>query len=262
MFKLLRKKQKIENSLPDNEEIYQLKREISILRGVQEAMPDPYYVRDMDYNIILWPKAIQDLTGYSEEEAKRIKCFNIFKAEVCKDCPTQKCVMTRQFLKDALVDIYRKNGEKVIALVSNAGVYDEGGQPIGAVEIIKDNTNYYTLMGSIIVHAEQLSAVSQQLAASGEEVAALSNELNNQSAEVFNSSIAVQNKSENGTHFAYKVKDNMTEISRSMGKSVEGIELLRQKSEVIINIVTAIASQTNLLALNASIEAARAGEAG
>jgi hypothetical protein len=30
---------------------------IAQLEGVQSAMPDPYYVRDMDYNIVIWPES-------------------------------------------------------------------------------------------------------------------------------------------------------------------------------------------------------------
>lgn len=65
-----------------------------LLKGIQSAMPDPYFARDIDYNIVVWPQAIQELTGYSEEEAKKIKCGDLFKATVCQDCPTQKASIT------------------------------------------------------------------------------------------------------------------------------------------------------------------------
>ena len=272
MFNIFAGKKQSSSVVESGSEKVEENQELSILKGIQAAMPDPYYVRDMEYNVIFWPKAIQELTGYSEEEAKRTKCFDIFKAEVCRNCPTQKCVETGQFLKDALVDVYRKNGEKVIALVSNAGVYGQDGKPLGAVEIIKDNTGYQNLMNSIGINSEQLSAVSEELAASSQEVSALSSELNGQSVQVFNftkdgfsSSIDVQKKADNCSQFAQNVKGNVQNISQSMNQSMDEIELLKQKSEVIIGIVTAIqgiSSQTNLLALNASIEAARAGEAG
>ena len=253
-------------------EFKQLKKELQMLQGIQSAMPDPYYVRDMDYNIILWPKAIQELTGYSEQEAKRTKCNDIFKAEVCADCPTQKCVINRQFLKDAMVDVYRKNGEKVIALVSNAGIYDEKGNPIGAVEIVKDHTQIYSLMNSITIESEQLLAVSEELAASSEQVSASSTELNDQAKNVFalteegnQSSTLVMKQAEECVTFARDVDGDVNSIALSMGKSVEHTTILKEKSEAIKDIITAIqtiASQTNLLALNAAIEAARAGEHG
>lgn len=255
-----------------DEQIHALKKDISILQGIMSAMPDPFYVRDMDYNIILWPEAIQKLTGYSEDEAKNLKCYEMYKAAVCKDCPTQKCVMEGHFLSDASVSIWNKKGEELITLVSNAGIYDDNGKPIGAVEVVKDNTLYHNLMKSLQVDSEQLSAVSEELAASAEEVSALSNKMNDQSnnslMETGNgSSLAknVESKSGNCDMFAAEVKNNMSKISGSMKNSVSIIDKLKLKSDMILNIVSTIqqiSSQTNLLALNASIEAARAGEAG
>ncbi|MCL2289107.1 MAG: PAS domain-containing protein, partial [Bacteroidetes bacterium] len=59
------------------------KLKLSQLEGIQSAMPDPYYILDMENNILLWPPAIAKLTGFSEEEAKKMKCFNIFRSAVC-----------------------------------------------------------------------------------------------------------------------------------------------------------------------------------
>ncbi len=39
-------------------EVERMRQENAILKGIQSAMPDPYYVRDMDYNIILCPKRL------------------------------------------------------------------------------------------------------------------------------------------------------------------------------------------------------------
>ena len=257
------------------QEIERLKKEVAILKGIQGAMPDPYYVRDMDYNVILWPKSLQDLTGYSEAEAKKIKCHQMFRAVVCPpkmDCPTQKCVESRQFLKDAKVDIFVKDGSKRTTLVSNAGVYDETGKPIGAVEVIKDITALEGLMNSIGINSEQLSAVSEELAASSQEVSALSMELNSEATSSFaltkdgaRASADVQTKSTQSVGKAVEAKQSMSQLNDSMGNALQNVGTLKAKSESIINVVASIqgiASQTNLLALNASIEAARAGEAG
>ena len=61
----------------------ELELEIAKLKGVQSAMPDPYYIRDMDYNITFWPDSIARLTGFSAAEAKNLKCYDIFRACVC-----------------------------------------------------------------------------------------------------------------------------------------------------------------------------------
>lgn len=253
-------------------EIKKLKFENSILKGIQKAMPDPYYVRDMEYNVLIWPESIQKLTGYTEAEAKAMKCGDIFKASVCKDCPTQECIKKGEYLKDARVSVFNKKGEELITLVSNAGAFDENGKPVAAIEVVKDDTLYHNLMRSLEIQSEQIGTVSEELAASSEEVSALSNQLNEQSnTSIIESrngvklSTDVEEKTMECDRFASEVKDNMTKINETMGASIGRINSLRTKSETIISIVATIqqiASQTNLLALNASIEAARAGEAG
>ena len=104
--------------------------EYRMLLGIQSAMADPYYIRDMDYNVVLWPDSMAKLTGYSEEEAKKIKCYDLFDSKACQgcpgnNCPTHQAVLDRKFFKEAHVAIRLKNGEKRVVLVSNAGIYDE-----------------------------------------------------------------------------------------------------------------------------------------
>ena len=256
-------------------ELEQKKQENAVLKGIQSAMPDPYYVRDMDYNIILWPKAIERLTGYTEEEAKTLKCHEIFRAPVCPPqsaCPTQDCLEKKKFFKDARVRIYVKDGSSRTALVSNSGVYDEQGRPIAAVEVFKDISQLDATLKSINVNSEQLSAVSQELAASSQEVSALSMELNRQSQQSFeltkqgiHTARTVRQKAGDSDERAGEVQSSVTKLTASMSDTKQNVEMLKAKSESIIGIVESIqgiASQTNLLALNASIEAARAGEAG
>lgn len=246
--------------------------DFAVLKGIQSAMPDPYYVRDMEYNVILWPKEIEELTGYSAEEASRIKCGDIFRASVCKDCPTQKCVMSRSFLKDAQVDVYHKDGHKITALVSNAGVYDDDGNPLAAVEIVKDYTAYSNLVSKIGSITGQLASLAQELAASSEEVSSMSETMSSQAEGVsasadkgLGAAKSMEEKAVTCISFARDADDGMEQVGMSMGFSASKIHELMGKSESIGNVISTIqniAKRTNLLALNAAIEAARAGEAG
>jgi len=258
-----------------DEQLRAMKYEIAHLKAIQSAMPDPYYIRDMDYNVVLWPEAIARLTGYTEAEAKKLKCYEIYKACVCpphSDCPTQKCVETKQFLKDVAVDVYHKDGRIVHALVSNSGVYDEQGHPIGAVEVVKDNTSIKNITDSVEQMAQRVSLVSSHLTAATKKVHGISNKVHEKAMESLNSITAgaqagndVYEKAEYSSTYAGGVQATMQNITESMQFSVGKISELKEKSEIIAQIVEVIqniASQTNLLALNASIEAARAGTVG
>jgi len=71
--------------------------------------------------------------------------------------------------------------------------------------------------------------------------------------------------SQKGSEAATETQRKVTKISEIVGRSVDSVKKLGERSDQIgeiVDVITSIADQTNLLALNAAIEAARAGEYG
>jgi len=104
---------------------------------------------------------------------------------------------------------------------------------------------------SISSAMEETSAEIQQIAANMQYV--------NNNAQTLN------NLSEKGHDALESVINQMEKISegsKDSTKAVKSLEVMSQKVQTIINMITEVSSQTNLLALNAAIEAARAGEQG
>jgi PAS domain S-box-containing protein len=273
-----KKNNKINDEIVDNEKDMKgeknAEKEKLILEGLRRAMPYPYYIRDMNFNVVEFSPSMEELTGYTEEEAKNIKCYNIFKSSICgENCVVQKHIKSS---KDAVWDVYveikNKKGNIIPTLVSYIPCFDEQGEVIGAIEVIRDIRKEKDLIDSLGDESHQLSSISEELAASGEETLAMSNNVLS-TAESQADKLAICQEEMKFTNEkanyivkdSYVIKDSVSKLEESMNETMSGMKELSDKTEIISNIVNSIvdiASQTNLLALNAAIEAARAGEHG
>lgn len=261
-----RKKRKIENqaksSLTDE----------AMAKAVQEAMADPYYVRDMDYNVVLWPESMTTLTGYTREEALRSKCYDVINAPVCKDCPTTKCVLSRQFLKNAEAKMFNKKKEELTVLVSNAGIYDEDKKAIGAVEIIRNYTTMGGFVDSMSDSSDAIYQMADQLMEATKQVNSLTQSLKEEAGIVeSNSKESLEFSKDMKTQTGYCNKaaqvacQDMAGVRSSLSQSLNSMQRLTDNIGKITKFLSAIeqiSTQTNLLSLNATIEAARAGVSG
>ncbi|MDS1029799.1 methyl-accepting chemotaxis protein [Bacillota bacterium LX-D] len=242
--------------------------------GLRLAMPYPYFIRDMDFNIIEISPAMEKLTGCPKEEALKKKCYGIFSSTKCgKNCIVQKHL---QESKEPVWDIYleRKNraGKKFETLTSYTPYFSEDGKVLGAIETVRDISEEKAMMNRLSAQSDHISSASQEFAASSQETLAMSSNLSNTAErQVSNLNICqeeivkLNQESSAVAQDSDKIKESVTTLNDAVKSTVDGMsELSKKAGEIgnIVNSITGIADQTNLLALNAAIEAARAGEHG
>jgi methyl-accepting chemotaxis protein len=112
--------------------------------------------------------------------------------------------------------------------------------------------------------AEQ-AALTTQVTASSKEIAKTSDKLANTTDELMNTASETSEIAENGVKKLNTVVENLDTMQNSSLEIHKKLELIKNKTKNINNIlvaITKVANQTNLLSLNAAIEAERAGDAG
>lgn len=242
--------------------------------GLRIAMPYPYYIRDMDFNVVEFSPMMEKLTGYSKEQALKMKCYDVFKSSACgENCVVQRHLKTsRDPVWDVYVEIKDKKESLIPTLVSYTPYFDEDGKIIGAIEVIKDVRVEKEIMNKLGRESEQVSAISEEVAASSEEVLAMSTEVTNTTKEQFTKISdsgkvmeLVGEKSKEAVKDAATIELSVKELNQAMSSTISGMNNLSNKAQrikTVVEVIANIAGQTNLLALNAAIEAARAGEHG
>ena len=147
---------------------------------------------------------------------------------------------------------------------------DEIGRTAQAFNRMMDT--FESIVAQIRDGAGAIAASSREIASGNDDLSQRTEEQSSSLAETASSLEQITATVKQTADYANQARDASQEVDRRAhsagdvaGRTNEAMQAIRQSSEKITSIITAIddiAFQTNLLALNASVEAARAGEQG
>ncbi|KAB1440930.1 PAS domain-containing protein [Pseudodesulfovibrio senegalensis] len=260
--------------------------------AIFDAMPFPLFTVDRDARLLYVNTSTARCAGGDAASLQGRKCVDAF---------GDKCSGGQWACQRAMASLKGESGSSTVETVHGTmeavnhaiPLFDDRGEPAGALEIVVDQTSIVESRRTMERIANQAGELSRRMAAASTqlaervhgasegavrqgrrttETATAMEEMNVTVMEVArNSSLAAENaeatrnQAQDGHGKVSEVVAAVNEVAslasvlkgnmRELGEQADGIGR-------VMTVITDIADQTNLLALNAAIEAARAGEAG
>lgn len=111
-------------------------------RYILDSVTDGVFTVDRHLNITSFNKALEKITGFTQEEALSRKCREIFNSELCgtEECPMIQAISSGKGPAIHNITLKHKEGKAVpVNIISNV-LTDDEGNIIGGVETIRDLT--------------------------------------------------------------------------------------------------------------------------
>jgi len=109
----------------------------NIFHGISEGI----FTIDNDWNIQSFNRSAEKITGYSRDEAKGKKCWEIFNSSVCRNgCHMETTLKSNKEMLNKELTIKKKNGNSVPIRVNSQPFLNVNGESIGGIESFRDIT--------------------------------------------------------------------------------------------------------------------------
>jgi len=252
---------------------------VNLSQNVLDAIPDPVFAMDRNFNIILANEAVASLAGTSIEGVKGRKCADVFKTTVCGTelCPVQQ-VMTDPSRARGDFDFVHsrldapgqegKEGQDWYIHPHVAEIRDHGGNVTGYVELVKDVTQHVQSEEAIKHNLENVQNINVRLQETAERIVTMADSVSDQAHQVrqgadtqrhrmaetatamesMNQSImdVASNASEAASHNQL-TRDRASEGAEVVQRSISSIGKVHEQTQSLKNSLAELAEQTQAI---------------
>jgi PAS domain S-box-containing protein len=114
----------------------------NIFHGVSEGI----FTIDNEWNIESFNHSAEKITGYSKEEARGKKCWEVFNSNVCRNgCHMETTLKSRKQMDNKEITIRNKKGNSIPIRVYSQPFIDAKEEQIGGIEMFRDITELKVL---------------------------------------------------------------------------------------------------------------------
>jgi PAS domain S-box-containing protein len=122
----------------------------SFSRNILESIADGAFTVNHKFEITSFNRAAEIITGFDRSEAIGMKCYNVFRANICiADCALNKSLETGKDISNQTYTIKDVDGDDVKVAVSTSVLRNSKNEMIGGVETFRDISSFTCLRKKI-----------------------------------------------------------------------------------------------------------------
>ena len=110
-------------------------------RIILDSIADGVFTVDLNWRILSFNRAAEQITGIPKEEAVGRPCHEVFRADICESgCLIRQTIETKSAIMNMPIFIYRADKKRIPISVTTTLLKDYDGKVIGGVETFRDLT--------------------------------------------------------------------------------------------------------------------------
>lgn len=104
-----------------------------------DFVPDGVFTVDAEWQVTLFNRAAEQITGIQRAQALGRNCCDVFRASICESaCALKQTLLTGRSVVNKVVYIIDAKGQKIPISISTAAIKDARGKVVGGVESFRD----------------------------------------------------------------------------------------------------------------------------